>query len=153
MPLRYDFDIWDVVPRTELSPRGHAAALGDGGLALALPTHKLALFRDPATAAALRDAPPHIRQPFLTAGFGVRSRNGGTPIGFYRPEQEQLRNLIVQRLAEAIPHHRNPDPGVYPGIGAFDPGDFIAQFGDARPSPDVRVPDRQSPRQSIRRLN
>ncbi|MCX7644435.1 MAG: hypothetical protein N2Z62_03945 [Rhodobacteraceae bacterium] len=112
MPLNYDFTI----------------APGPGG-------ESRALFRDPATVAALRAAPPAVRAFLAESGFGQEAAGQGAPPGSYWASEEGARLEIMERMSEALERHRLPKPGEVPE-GGFNLSHLFGAIMAARPVPD-----------------
>ena len=134
MSLDYDFDILDLVPdQTGPDPflNGFLARIG---FPRDTSGNKVALFRDLATADALRDAPDGLRDYFLACGFGLNTYHSGAPPRRYPAEDEAMRLEIIDRLSAAAPHYPLPLPGSYAEGGtAFRLGAFLANLELAEP--------------------
>ncbi|MDR7123873.1 hypothetical protein [Pseudotabrizicola sp. 4114] len=108
MALAYDFDIFDVIPDSGSTDPQLDGFLSRAGFAPGRDLATVALFRDPLTAQALRDAPPGLRDYFLASGFGLNTYASGAPPGRYPARDEAARLALIQRLADNAPHHTLP---------------------------------------------
>lgn len=133
MPLRYDFDILDLSGRTGAVDAGLSAFLRRAGLAGDETAHRVALFRDTATAEALHHAPEALRDWMLAAGFGLTTQDSGLPSDRYRSEDEDLRIEIIARLAHTAADF--PLPADPEDEGQFRLADFLQYLERARPMP------------------
>lgn len=131
MPLRYDFDILDLSGRTGATDAGLRAFLRRAGLAGDETAHRVALFRDMATAEALHHAPEALRDWMLAAGFGLTTHDTGLPPNHYPAEDEDLRIEIIARLAQTAADF--PLPADPEGEGHFRLADFLQHLERARP--------------------
>ncbi len=123
MGLEYDFDIVTIA-QDEVEPAQADTEASQNGK-----TRARALFRDFQTAEALRDTSPNIRKMFVDAGFDFETRNSSLPNGIYRAEDEDLRNLVIQRLFANI--KATGLAGEY--CGEFDLWAFLNGIKTARP--------------------
>lgn len=132
MTLRYDFDVHTVVEDEQFGLDRTPDEVPDFGLTFQARGTKVALFRDPKTAAALRAAPKAVRSLFIEAGFGLNSHHSGVPEGFYPEADKKVRHQILTRLDtrldEMVPHDID--------LGAFCLVDFLEEVANAQPISD-----------------
>lgn len=102
MTLEYDFDVYTVSGKERFGASDNSRKKPDLGVSFQTHGTKVALFRDPATAAALRDAPTSIRTLFLEAGFGLNSHFNGVPNGFFPEDDKAVRGHILNRLQRRL---------------------------------------------------
>jgi len=152
MSLEYDFDIFDLNPETvqqDDETKGFLARLGLGGGKVRsgmapdpdAGPNRVALFRDPRTADALRDAPHALRAYFLGAGFGLNTYSSGAGRHFYPASDEDARLEIIERLTALAAAHSLPGLGDYAeGGDVFRIGAFLADLAEARPVPVAALP-------------
>ncbi|WP_170329699.1 hypothetical protein [Ruegeria arenilitoris] len=92
------------------------------------------MFRSAQTAEALRHSSPKIRFIFEDAGFALEPTESDLPHGFYRPEENVERELVLRALFANIRaigvkgEHR----------GEFDFWQFLENVKTARPQPETR---------------
>jgi hypothetical protein len=98
MTLRYDFDICRELPEAVFADPG----LADGDARSNQPGAYRALFRDPRTAEALRNASPNVRDLFDRSGFGFTTYDSGAPTGHYPAQDEDSRANVIAKLAENL---------------------------------------------------
>ena len=142
MELKYDFDVFRVIPDSIYADPKLGGMLADLGFAQNMRANHVFLFRHQATADALRTAPDDIRESLLALGFGMNAHSSGCPDGFYPAADQAIRMDLAQRLAGAV------------SGGAFPPAPHAGPFVLARlcevlvsaapmPQPPVRSgPDR-----------
>ena len=98
MSLKYDFDLFSVVPAEIYAD----AALGDlmqsAGTEENSAANKVALFRDPDTAKALASSSEEFKAYMLESGFGLNTYDSGAGDNFYPAEDDELRTQIAERL-------------------------------------------------------
>lgn len=146
MTLIYDFDIFDLAPPNagpDAETTGFLARLGllarKSATTAELGPNRVALFRSPATADALRAAPDDLRTYFLAAGFGLNTYSSGAPRLRYPAEDEEARLDLILRLTALAPKYRLPTAAEYPeGSDVFRLGGFLADLSEARPLPAAR---------------
>lgn len=97
MGLRYDFDILRTAPEATL-----AGTSADPAASADRADPFKALFRDPKTAQALRNASPKVRALFERSGFGFDCYDCGAPAGHYPAHDEDDRALVIANLAENL---------------------------------------------------
>ncbi|WP_370283788.1 hypothetical protein [Pseudooceanicola sp.] len=123
--IRYDFDMMPVVSREELDE-----FLSRGVFDPRL-DEKVALFRDPRAAAALRAADPDLREVFQQAGFSLGVSRMDLPEGTFARDHAAARREVIRRLHDLIPTRRAE---VRTAAGsAFSLADFLDQTEAARP--------------------
>lgn len=142
MGLNYDFDIVAAIPAGDAADLGLGDGLTNGAL--------VALFRDPATAEALRAAPDWTRDIFDAAGFGLTTADSGAGPGRYFARDEAARTSIIEKLTEAITNAPPPPDAAHsPDPGAFDHTDFLDQLIAAEPvepaEPSMALPEPARP--------
>ncbi|MBN2629817.1 MAG: hypothetical protein JXR75_04680 [Rhodobacteraceae bacterium] len=157
MTLNYDFDIFDVAEGGE----GSGADPFDLDLARLLSRidgtaatgEKIALFRDPRTADALRRAPQALRDFFQMSGFGLNTYASGAPRGRYPAKDEAARLDIIRRMAHAAQTCALPPLEDYPeGGDGFRLGEFLWELEHAEPMAEedsMALPDQTSLRAMI----
>lgn len=139
MDFKYDFDMFSVFPdevRQEF--QGMLNEIGMG----AVGSEQVALFRDPALAAALRGADEAVKNLFLEAGFGLNVYDSGAPEGQYPGHDEEARNLCVHKLAENIAAAEGLSDANWNG---FDVGDFLTYLSTATPIDVVEMQVQAAP--------
>jgi hypothetical protein len=129
MPLRYDYDIHWIVPREIGGDTDAGDAPDDSASAHIERGNYRALFRDPATAQALRDSDPRLQEYFTASGFGFTTHDSGAPEGCFPAEDLAARNDVIERLTENLSVHDLN--GVETTGFSFD--DFIAYEVEAQP--------------------
>lgn len=141
MAMRYDFDMVTVTPDGLPDQFGDLTATGVGA-------EKTAMFRDPKTAAALRDADQAVRTFFLDSGFGLQDFDSGAPPGRYPISDEDPRIRVIERLTANLSTHDLTAAK----WGEFDFQAFLAGLDQAipledetllAPTPQARAADRQ----------
>lgn len=134
MYLVYDFDIFEVIPGRDRTDPQLAGFLTDIGFIPQGETATVALFRDPRTAKALRNAAPALRAYMLASGFGLNTFDSGAPPGSYPARDEEARLQVIRRLTENAPRHALPTPEDYPeGGDVFRLSAFVTALAEAVP--------------------
>lgn len=125
MSLNYDFDIFD----TGQLFQEHADEIRKLGTDPKSFGSRFALFRDPRTSAALRDADPRVRDCLKNSGFGLNNTHSGAPDGHYLESDEPARAVILGKLIE------NFEATDFTGVrqGEFDMAAFLLAVESARP--------------------
>ena len=123
MALKYDFEMFTVIPE-DLQIRVEAE-----GLPRELAGRKIALFRDPLTASALRRASDEVQAAFQAAGFGFNVYDSGTPEGRYPAEDAQHRDWVLAKLGDALDQIDTEDAD----FGGFSLLDFLDHLHQASP--------------------
>lgn len=132
MALGYDFDIFEVIPQSNAPDSRLDGLLAAAGFSPQDDSATVALFRDPATAEALRRAPKPLRDYFEASGFGYNTFSSGAPSGRYPAKDEAARLAIILRLTENAARHALPP--LEPASGtAFSLADFLAALDRAQP--------------------
>ena len=133
MSLKYDFDIFQLQQNVADADPDLARIL-DALKTEAAEVDSVALFRDPRTAEALRQAPERLRDFFLASGFGLNTYDSGAPRGRYPAKDEEARLAIIARLTQNAEVHILPKPGDYPEGGeGFRLGEFLIDLASAQP--------------------
>lgn len=162
MTLNYDFDIFDLAPKTAPNDPELLDFLSKAGWSKDDSEGAVALFRHQDTVDALCRAPDSLREYFLQSGFGLNTYDSGAPAGRYPLRDEDARLAIIERLTENAGRNMLPCGA---GEDDFRLEDFIAQLAAARPyevallqlpqdavSPAIPksvIPDRDKARSSI----
>lgn len=113
MALRYDFDM------VEVPPTGLAG-------------EKVAMFRDPATVAALKQADAAVQAYFSDSGFVLQEYNSGAPPGRYPMRDEEARITLIDRLTANLDAYDLADVN----WGGFDFDAFMNALSTAEPVED-----------------
>lgn len=131
MTLRYDFDIFDVVPPELDSDPDLQAFLIRNGLQSRQEAQQIALFRSEDTAEALRKAPAALRNYLVEAGFGLNTYDSGAPSGRYPAKDEDARLALIARLTESASRFDLSDDDVHER--EFSLADFLTHLVEASP--------------------
>lgn len=123
--IRYDFDMLPVVSREKLEE-----FLSRGVFDPRL-DEKVALFRDPLAAAALRSADPDLREVFRQAGFSLGVSRMDLPEGTFARDHAAARHEVIGRLHDLI--LTRPEVIRAAAGSAFSLADFLDQTEAARP--------------------
>jgi hypothetical protein len=94
--LKYDFEMFTVIPEDQ------QIRVEAEGLPRKLAGRKIALFRDPLTAAALRRASGDVQAAFQEAGFGFNVYDSGAPEGRFPDEDTPERDRVLVNLGETL---------------------------------------------------
>lgn len=108
MALNYDFDIFSVFPKEVFEDPKVGGMLAEMGFQHQQRGNHVALFRDPRTVEALRQAPQAVQDYLRGAGFGMNTYHSGAPAGRYPAEDEPARVALIEKLAEELPRHSLP---------------------------------------------
>lgn len=138
MPLRYDYDIHWIIPPEMQDDTEVRGALDDRARDHSERGNYRALFRDPATAEALRDADPRLQEYFTASGFGFTTYDSGAPEGCFPIADLAVRNDVIERLTANLSIYDLS--GLEPTGFSFD--DFIAYEVEAKP---VEMPPADEP--------
>lgn len=152
MPLNYDFDIFEVIPSEMVADPELGDFLSDVGFTADEKDNRIALFRDPRTADALRDAHPLLRDFFLASGFGLNTFHSGAPRKRYPARDEGARLAVIHQLTQNAETMQLPNADDDAGQGdAFRLTEFLMQLTEAQPLPDVldAHPNLRSPNDTI----
>lgn len=125
MAMRYDFDMVTVTPEGLPDRFGDLAITGIGA-------EKTAMFRDPKTAEALRNADQAVRTFFLESGFGLQDYDSGAPPDRYPISDEDHRIRVIERLTANLGTHDLTGAN----WGTFDFQAFLAGLDQAKPLED-----------------
>ncbi len=129
MSLRYDFDIHTVVDDETFGSGDSKKKPSEFGLSFQSKGRKIAMFRDPKTAAALRAAPKGVRSLLIEVGFGLNSHHNGVPEGFFpvedKPARQQMMRRLRARLDQQVPQEID--------VGPFGLVDFLEAVAQAEP--------------------
>ena len=102
MSLKYDFDIHWVIPREMFADPKLGEMLGETGLEANARGNYVALFRDPATAEALRGASSEVQEFFKACGFGFNTYESGAPEGRFPASDEAAHTDVLTRMNENL---------------------------------------------------
>jgi hypothetical protein len=108
MVLNYDFDIFSVFPKAVFDDPKVGGMLAELGFEHQQRGNHVALFRDPRTVEALRQAPQAVQDYLRGAGFGMNTYHSGAPAGRYPAEDEPARVALIEKLAEELSRHNLP---------------------------------------------
>ena len=100
MSLTYDFDIHEIIPQGLSDNPAIAELLQSKGIDLSARGNHMALFRDAATAAALKGASENVRTYFETSGFGFTTYDSGAGPSRFPARDSEAMTDIVARLKE-----------------------------------------------------
>jgi hypothetical protein len=131
MALNYDFDMLSM-----------AAKAASGEAFPAAPP--MALFRDPATVAALERAPQPVQDYLRASHFGINCYHSGAPAGRYPDADETARITVIEALAWNVSKFTLPRADdSQPVPDEFHLPAFFAAVAEAEPMvmPDVPVPE------------
>lgn len=142
--LNYDIDFFSVVPDEVLDNPEFAKLMGGIGVTRDVPGNIVVLFRDPATVAALREAPEGVRNWILNAGFGLNTFDSGAPPGQYPARFEQHHMRVVKRLTDSLNAFPLPKAGEDTG-SAFKLSEFITALLTAKPMTAAAAPTQAAP--------
>ena len=102
MELNYEFDVFRVIPDAIYADPKLGGMFTDLGLAQNMRANHVFLFRNQATADALRTAPPELREPLKALGFGLNVWSSGCPDGFYPASDGPARADLMERFDAAL---------------------------------------------------
>ena len=126
MALRYDFDMFSVMPEPVQDQSSSAFdRLGLTGTA----AEQKAMFRDPDTVAALRTADQVVQDYFLASGFGLSTYDSGAPEGRFPAKDKEARADVIDRLTKNLQSHDLKGAN----FGGFNFSDFLKSIGEAKP--------------------
>jgi hypothetical protein len=143
MRLSYDFDMFSVIPAAFFDDPALGRQLRRAGLSHDQHENRVALFREPETAAALLRAPDGVRAYLRAAGFGTRTYSSGAPAGRYPARDEPARARVLHRLRVLAPDYPLPAAAApCAAEGEFEVRDFLMAALDGRPveMPSIRPP-------------
>ena len=141
MPLKYDFDMFTIMPDAVQSQ--FREQINELGLTQMM-SQQIALFRDPNTAEALRQTDPVVQQFFLDAGFGMNTYSSGAPDGRYFKRDEDARVERMMKLADLMMERSEDLRGA--NWGSFEYGQFLEALEAAEPIDEIEVPQQMPPR-------
>jgi len=121
MALRYDFDMGVV------TPEGLPDAFGDLDVT-GVRAERLAMFRDPETVAALKQADPAVQNFFLDSGFALQTFDSGAPPDRFPKRDEAARIAVIERLSKNLGQH----PLAGADWGGFDFPSFMRSLGQSK---------------------
>ena len=94
----------------------------------------VAMFRDPATVAALGCAPQGLQDYLRASLFGTETHHGGAPAGRYPQADEAARIAVIEALAENVGKFDLPRPDDTQPVGDdFHLPTFFAAVAEAEP--------------------
>ena len=135
MALRYDFDM------VAMTPEGLPDQFGDLAMT-GVATEKVAMFRDPQTVAALKQADVAVRTYFTESGFALQQFDSGAPVGRFPERDEDARIAVIDRLTANLETHDLADAN----WGGFDFDAFMDALASAEPVEDeLLAPTKPSP--------
>ena len=123
MALKYDFEMFTVIPEDQ------QIRVEAEGLPRELAGRKIALFRDPLTAAALRGATSDVQAAFQQAGFGFNVYDSGAPEDRFPEEDIPERGRLLVKLGDAL-GELNLETADF---GGFSLDDFLDHLHRASP--------------------
>ena len=134
MTLNYDFDMIAAIPKTIFDDPDAGRFLDEMEFQNHQKGNVTALFRDPATIAALERAPQGVQDYLRASAFGVNSYHSGAPAGRYPDLDENARIMVIEALAKNVSRFDLP-PGddTQPVEGAFHLPAFFAAVAEAEP--------------------
>ncbi len=133
MTLSYDFDMFDVIPPEGEDDPALGHFMAEIGFCPDERARKVALFRDPRTADALRAAPDALRAFFLASGFGLNTYQSGAPAGRYPAQDEEARLDIIRRLTENAEVYSLPRLNQASEDQEFSLEEFLTALAAAQP--------------------
>lgn len=136
MTLNYDFDFFSVMPDELFEDPAIGGMMNDIGITADAPANKVACFRHPETAEALRRAPQEVRDLLESIGFGYNAYSSDLPEGFYPAEDEEHHINMMEKLSIAVQEGRCPKPDP---MAEFDLGAFLETVTVAQPWQDGAV--------------
>lgn len=126
MALRYDFDMVAVTPTGLPEQFDNLAVTG-------MAAEKVAMFRDPGTVAALKQADPAVQAYFTDSGFALQEYNSGAPAGRYPMRDEDARVALIDRLSANLDSYDLAEVN----WGGFDFDAFMNALSTAEPVEDT----------------
>jgi hypothetical protein len=143
MQLSYDFDMFSVIPAAFFDDPALGRQLRRAGLSHDQRENRVALFREPETAAALLRAPDGVRDYLRAAGFGTKTYSSGAPVGRYPARDAPARARVLHLLRDLAPDYALPAAAAPRAAeGEFEVRDFLLAALDGRPveMPSIRPP-------------
>lgn len=98
MQLRYDFDMFSLFAEPSVEQAGGRRRLWRSGQASDALAHKVPMFRDRATLAALERAPQAVQDFMHGLGFGYDVHDSGAPTGRFPAGDQASRAMLMMRL-------------------------------------------------------
>lgn len=142
MTLNYDFDMVAVQPDVVFADPKLSGLLTGAKARSTLSAHHVALFRDPGTVRAFRDAPQTLRTYLIASGFSGADHVSEVPKGIYPMREEPLRIRMMERMAQNVARFPLPRADDTPqGWGTFQLTDLLAHLSEARPVADDALED------------
>lgn len=142
MTLNYDFDMVAVQPDVVFSDPKLSGLLNTPGARSTIAAHHVALFRDPGTVRAFREAPQPLRTYLIASGFSGTDHRSEVPKGIYPLREEPLRIRMMERMAANVARFPLPKAAEAPqGWGTFQLQDLLSHLFEARPVPDDALDD------------
>lgn len=142
MTLNYDFDMVAVQPDVVFSDPKLAGLLNGPGARSTIAAHHVALFRDPGTVRAFREAPQALRTYLIASGFSGSDHQSEVPKGIYPLREEALRIRLMERMATNVGRFPLPKADDAPrGWGTFQLEDLLSHLFEARPVADDALDD------------
>jgi hypothetical protein len=133
MTLNYDFDMVAVQPDVIFSDPKLAGLLNGPGARSTIAAHHVALFRDPGTVRAFRDAPQPLRTYLIASGFSGADHLSEVPKGIYPLREETLRVRLMERMATNVGRFPLPKAAETPqGWGTFQLQDLLTHLFETR---------------------
>ena len=125
MALRYDFDMVTMTPEGLPDQFGDLVLTGVGA-------EQVAMFRDPNTVAALKQADSAVRSYFTDSGFALKQFDSGAPPGRFPERDEEARIAVIDRLTANLETHDLANAA----WGEFDFDAFMDALATAQPVED-----------------
>lgn len=142
MTLNYDFDMVAVQPDVVFSDPKLSGLLSTPGARSTIAAHHVALFRDPGTVRAFRDAPQALRTYLIASGFSGADHISDVPKGIYPLREEPLRIRMMERMAANVGRFPLPKAAdVAQGWGTFQLEHLLSHLSEARPVADDALED------------
>jgi len=139
MALRYDFDM------VAMTPTGLPEQFGDLAVT-GITDEKVAMFRDPDTVAALKQADIAVQTYFTDSGFALQQFDSGAPPGRFAMRDEDARIRVIDRLSANLEAH---DLSVV-NWGGFDFEAFMDALSVAEPVEDTLLaPSKPTPEYDV----
>ncbi len=134
MALNYDFDMFSVIPKAIFDDPALGGFLGEMGFTQNQKSNYVALFRDPATVAALQRAPQGLQDYLRASEFGFNTYHSGAPAGRYPDTDDAARIMVIEMLAGNVGKFDLPRADdSQPPEDAFHLPAFFAALVEAQP--------------------
>ena len=125
MAVNYDFDLLSIAAKAFSSKALTEAGAGQP---------PMALFRDPATVAALERAPQSVQDYLCACNFGINCYHSGAPAGRYPDVDDAARITVIEALAVNVGKFDLPRPDdSQPSGDEFHLPAFFAAVAEAEP--------------------